>query len=561
MTMEINELAFDTKETFEVDFELNDQKLRGKLILNPDELIRLEIVNDKSLYHRKQKIDYIQCIFQNSKMSLYECDISGSYIYPQYIIFGDTLNNKFDGFKVCIGGLSCYFKDQFSSPYDNGEFNYKFNKGSFNISLPMKDRDIEISDDWSLRIRSKNGISSDITISERHIFIYEFNKPQPLKQIRADAEKLKLMFSLLTMIGLNIDYMWVTTKDNELYPIVFSIQRNNKKLDFDRGNSLINWDYFNNTVWHQLFSNVYSNERFSNLWPALIGMYLYTGYWEYNFLGTVSLFDAYVSDRYKSLDKKRAISKKLKKTIKTTLGSLASDFDIQDKKEFEEIKNNLSFFISGENLTLIDKYNFLMNEINEDIRNSFGMGIENFSILKKLRDKIAHGNRQGLKDIVDFTFLIILKNRLLVFLTYLALKDMGMCDKRYAESAVSCYNNLLIASKPQKKWLDKYLNSYDFYHISSYDYETLGDRYFGGIVLSGDSDGEFLSYNRALANIIKCIENNRNIKSENRLVEFSKKILSLGYKNYSLNQPYKIYVQCGEEFKEIYAPIILYFHD
>lgn len=108
--------------------------------------------------------------------------------------------------------------------------------------------------------------------------------------------------------------------------------------------------------------------------------------------------------------------------------------------------------------------------------------------------------------------------------------------------------------------LEKYLDLYEFYDINSYDYQALGNGFHTGTVLTGDANDDVLSYSRTLSQVLKYIENDRSIKFEDKLIRFNEKVLTYGYRNFSLTKPYKIYARDDEEFKEIHSPVIINFY-
>ncbi|MBE4916862.1 hypothetical protein INF70_21935, partial [Enterobacter cloacae complex sp. P4RS] len=143
-------------------------------------------------------------------------------------------------------------------------------------------------------------------------------------------------------------------------------------------------------------------------------MLSYNSYWEYDFLGFISIFDFYLSLKFKF-----------------------------NKRHLNSFKN---------------RYIAQMNDVSYNINKFISLPLAQFERLLTIRNGVAHSDPDKLDVLDDISVLMILKKRLIILLNYLALKDLGINDNTYADSALRSFNPILINSAPSKKWLHKIID-------------------------------------------------------------------------------------------------------
>lgn len=423
-----NDLFFYTTEIVDVHFEFNNKKLSGKIFFTQDSSAYLEIMtNDINISFQNECPDSLSCYSDEHKFILIKCKKFGRQIHPRLFIldFPDEVDT-FEKFEININELNVILHDgYFTNKFTNDKFISQMNKSNFKADILHSDKIERISDSWEY----SHAISHDTDIitqfSQRHIISVDTKKPLPLENIIQESMHIRLIFSLLTLIKVNINYLWVI-HNGKKYPAYYPVSPKNSEIKVEWTRSLIRLKDINEEQWVTILNNSYKKEFSNKLWIRFDGMLSYNSYWEYEFLAYMSILDFYLSSKF-----------------------------------------------GKSNGTFKQKYLRKNTELSEYIINYIALPEDKFKQLLAIRNGVAHCNPDELEITDNISILMILKRRLIVLLDYLALKDLGLSDEIYAESAYISHNSILMNACTNKKWLKKITGNVLEIIIDKTDYEHL----------------------------------------------------------------------------------------
>lgn len=216
--------------------------------------------------------------------------------------------------------------------------------------------------------------------------------------------------------------------------------------------------------WQPIFEQFYASPYRKTTWVRLAGMQRYEGFWEFKILGYVSLLDDYVSTSAKSANCKstKAESKKvtkLKEQIKRLSKPLTED-------QTEELRSLIdSIFVTSRELTFLEKYELARSKTNEDILKVINLTDDDFCLIKRIRDKVAHGNTPSLQE-TSYQELHLIVEKIALLMTYWAHTDLGFSPSVFAMFLKHTHNQLQFNSSLNKAHLDRITNSAEFIHVS-----------------------------------------------------------------------------------------------
>jgi hypothetical protein len=144
-----------------------------------------------------------------------------------------------------------------------------------------------------------------------------------------------------------------------------------------------------------------------------------------------------------------------------------------------------------------------MNDVSHNINKFISLPLAQFERLLTIRNGVAHSDPDKLDVLDDISVLMILKKRLIILLNYLALKDLGISDNTYADSALRSFNPILINSAPSKKWLHKITGDTQTIILSEENFEQLKkySKNPNNLIIISKKTGEFI-YDERLTNIL-----------------------------------------------------------
>ena len=423
-----NDLFFYTNEIVDVHFKLDGKELFGKIIFTNDSSAYLEIItNDINISFSNECPESLFCRSDEHTFKLVKCKKFGRQIHPRLIVL-DLPNDvdTFENFEMNINELNVILHDgYFTNTFTDDKFISPMNKRNFNVDILNSDTIEKISDSWEYRhdISHNNDIITQFT--QRHILSVGTKKPLPLENIVSESMHIRLIFSLLTLMKVNINYLWIIHK-NRRYSAYYPVMPKNSDLKIEWTKSLIRLKDINEEQWTVVFNNSYKKEFSYKLWIRFDGMFSYNSYWEYEFLAYMSILDFYLSSKF-----------------------------------------------GKSNGTFKQKYLKKTSELPQNITNYIALPEEKFTQLLAIRNGAAHCNPDDLEITDDISILMILKRRLIVLLNYLALKDLGISDEMYAESAYISHNPVVMNACTNKKWLKKITGDTLEIVVNTNDYNQL----------------------------------------------------------------------------------------
>ena len=97
---------------------------------------------------------------------------------------------------------------------------------------------------------------------------------------------------------------------------------------------------------------------------------------------------------------------------------------------------------------------------------------ENIKILKGLRDDVAHANE--IKNATsDYTYIFLLKDKLILLIYYLIYKDLGIDDKDVINNFYKSFHELIRNPELNRKFLDLAAGEIPFFNVDQETYENV----------------------------------------------------------------------------------------
>lgn len=223
--------------------------------------------------------------------------------------------------------------------------------------------------------------------------------------------------------------------------------------------------------WESIVNGYFNSDYREVSWARLAGMQRYEGFWEYRALGYVSLLDKYVSQRH---EEKKSQSVTLRNDVKEKLKEAISLHSAQlEKSIVDELLSELvkAFEIKS----FAKKYQHAIAESSQDMVKIINISEEDFRQIKKVRDKIAHGDAIDLSEFV-FERTQIIVNKIILLMTYWAFMDFGLENEDFLRCLVTTHHDLLHRAKPDTVHIARMLRPEDFFTLSNTDFEKLSSK-------------------------------------------------------------------------------------
>ncbi|MGY2441575.1 ApeA N-terminal domain 1-containing protein [Pseudomonas sp. SDO52101_S400] len=460
---------FDFSKKFEYDVEVYDDTRpplgEGRLSFGESGLICIHF-NFDSFYKASQKTHSV--LKAKSKagqiFTLFNCTFESSSLYADFIVIGE-IRSEITYFHVKYGDVSDWFLRGQHITGQIGE-SLNWNNPAPHLSVNIKTPD----ENFSLKTEtfgSLTKLGEDHVIHEHIRFIFErLGDNFSIDEVKEKSFEVSTLLSVLLANPVSIANAWVGCDGNYPMPIYFSAF---KKVD--RGDSSdVFWlrcftqRHSLNDKWQLVFDRYYSSPFRKSSWVRLAGMQRYEGFWEFKILGYVSLMDEYVSTHAAQANQK-TINVENKKAAQF-INRLKKLKHPLDDAQFNDVKTLAeSIFLASRELNFREKYDFALSLTNKDILKVINLTDDDFSSIKRIRDKIAHGNAPDLAD-TSYQEIHFIIEKIALLMTYWAHADLGFSHSEFASALMLTHNHLHFNPKLDSIFLKRITNSATFINVS-----------------------------------------------------------------------------------------------
>ncbi|WP_320534409.1 HEPN domain-containing protein [Robbsia andropogonis] len=201
-------------------------------------------------------------------------------------------------------------------------------------------------------------------------------------------------------------------------------------------------------------------------------MQRYEGFWEYNALGYVSLLDSYVSHNPPKKAVRPPRPDKMRE-LHDVLDRFAPPLDQKVLTDvLDAVRNTFSY---AQEAKFPEKYTAAIASTDADIVKIINLSDENFRLVKKMRDKVAHADALEL-DVGELQQIHIVVSKIELLLTYWAYLDFGLSKDDFLKGIRSPFTRLRRHAQINEMHLARVTGSAEFFSVGAASFEDLSSR-------------------------------------------------------------------------------------
>lgn len=436
----------------------------GQLTFGPGRGTTLQFRMSTLKLTERQTLDEVHAVTEDGQhFTLFDCQFEQLFLSCQYIVSTETAD-AFVLAEIEVLDISPWF---FAFQRMQGNPGAKIEW----VNTPSEIRASLALDDKSLTVKAYPHISIDRTddghlIKDSVLFSIESASALSISMMRRYATDLLALLSVLLGAPASILRIGVKSSKGKSACAFFPYYEPDTGSDTRRKES---HDYFIKKHifegnWQAIVQNFFHSELRDPLWLRLSGMKRYNDFWEYNVLGYVTLWEAYVSSKTQNLGRKtiaiptKAVRRFHEKLDKSTLA--LTNEQVQGLKGLAD-----SVFQTREH-TLQEKTDIVISQTDPDIVKIINLSSDAFVRLRKIRDEIAHG------DIItippdEYPLLSIRIEKLTLLLTYFAFIELGLKKDDFLACLRSTWNRMVRGANLNQAHLDKVMGTAEFITVTS----------------------------------------------------------------------------------------------
>ena len=388
------------------------------------------------IVERKQ-IDLIKAITEDGKtFSLCTSRIESNALYPDYVIEGDVTASEFDTIKVQYSDVSEWFLHYQNISGTVGEaLTWTYTPQAIHTVIKTKEDHFELRSEC---ITSRQSLGENLILHEHVEFVFSAKGRRfSAADIRTKTHEFSCLLSILLAYPATIAKVMVTQGEMDLaYRVHFpSYERPAREMDdnFFWTRYLIQQPALEGR-WQSILE-AYSLSKFRKIcWTRLAGMQRYEGFLEFKTLGYVSLLDSYLSIRF-SAKKLLAPKPPSKKKLANFRAQLGEELPSLTEEVREQIIILASRSFATPNADFAKRFELAIQETDADIAKIINLSKSDFIFIKRVRDKVAHGDAPNLQS-DNLTPVIQIEGKITLLLTYWAFLDVGLTTQDF----IKCLN-------------------------------------------------------------------------------------------------------------------------
>lgn len=427
------------------------------------------LISDNALELRTDdaKFDLVKAVTnEGSTFCLCDCKANGIVLYADYVIDGDLKEAVVDSISVRYSDVSEWFLHWRTVDGSVGKtLNWTRIPKDINVSV---ETDNEHFDLRSAYCSSHSQLGEDLVLHEHVEFIFSAKASKfSLADVKAKTQELSCLLSILLAYPATIISVVVSQGSGRSYRIYFPTFERPERAKGDSSfwvRCFIQQPALDGR-WQSIFDHYYQSKYRKVCWVRLSGMQRYDGFWEYKALGYVSLLDSYLNIRFDKASPSKSPSpdskkiRKFRRDLTNELPTLLSD----EQDKIVVIANNT---FGSTNFYFEEKYRLAIEETDTDITKIINLSEHEFSLIKKVRNRIAHGNDHGLKQ-EEFPIVIRTQAKIILLLTYWAFLDFGFTTQEFIACLEKTHSNLKVAAMIDSVYMQRVTRTAEFFSVTA----------------------------------------------------------------------------------------------
>jgi len=458
-----------------IKLECFDSEIHGTLKLLDSNMPKLEFdslsgVGFGTVVLSDNEKECLNCKSEIHSYKLYNNESLADDIWPRYIIQGEDIDYA-QGVEVILSGLSEWIDQKTCFNITETEIKKDRPEKVFDELIQYEGKEYRISSNYNCSINKR--VDRDFIVSETTtVSLINTQENISLEEAEALSYKVNTLFSLLLVAPISVECAWLVDNNGKnRAPFYFStIGQSNPPYRNTRECLMHPARVSNDIGWGTIFTNYFSDEKtdtFKNMWSRITTLLSYSGTWDFQILGYVSILDSYCSKH--ATKKGMKLNKKDYKCLKSDLNLVVDNYLEDLGGDYKEVLNSFKEGIEGvrnTNLpTFREKYDFMLGGINQEVRNIVHLSTEEFLEIKSIRDSAAHGLPIITKEEKNISYEFSLKDRLLVLLTYLVYKDFGISPSEFAKSLKNTLSRFVRNSGINTTERDRLVGTVPFWEV------------------------------------------------------------------------------------------------
>lgn len=461
-----------------VEIYIAEEKIgTGELILRKNCLPRVDVSGYPT--NERSNIKSIQLsLHDQPTFTLLDCEFYGDIVHPKAVIKSKNHDGKFKKITIIMDGFSIWMNNGKASKITDAKVTHyrPTNKFSVTVNDPDLGELLIHCDNWTEFFSCE--LNSIKTTQHISISIEAKSQYFTCDNVIDISNKIRNILSVLVGYKLTINYCFDSSRKPQCSVYFPSIQEDSPQFEHPRQCLAKANRITRKNMWGPILKNAIEEkcDNFNNLWARLPGLKGFSKNWEYELLACVTLIERYskIFSKPFSLALPKTELRKLQKQLKLSVD--AFDFKKNTKgidgrdKIISNIKSQIGTMEGSSLYSFEQCFKFAYSSTAKKFGKILNFTDDEFDHIKRIRNKIAHGDTPETKAGYDITYEVTIQAKITLILYYWAFRDFGFSEMDCIGILSNWQHPTVRAANIDRQILDRTLNKHKFFPLSEQDY-------------------------------------------------------------------------------------------
>ncbi|HDR9128362.1 TPA: hypothetical protein QDB31_005457 [Burkholderia vietnamiensis] len=403
--------------------------------------------------------------------SLFNCQLTEFSLHADYVIVGDV-EERFKAIEIRFSEVSEWFyRWQRVKGRPGRAIRWVNRADHWNVTVDSGEETFRLYTESMASIKE----AGEDCICHEHVEfgLESLGTPFSADDVHRKALDIAALLAILIAYPISVVSAHVVCENGRSYGIYFpSFQRVEREHD-DRGfwlRCFISKEMLDDKI-QVVAERFFASEFRKVTWARLAGMQRYDSFWEYKALGYVSLLDGYVTERARGRQQPPAtLPEKRARNFVEALKRVREPLTESQQEQLLTIANDV--FSNKREFSFSENLDFMLESVDANVRKIINLSNADFSQIKFIRNKVAHGADLELAS-RDFTRIHIVIAKIRLLLTYWAFLDFGLTGADFIQCFTQNHSPLHMEADVDRIHLDRVTNAATFFTVSRAQFERL----------------------------------------------------------------------------------------
>lgn len=420
-----------------------------------------------------------QCDFGGEILTLLGCKNDDRTILPDLIVSGRKRTSTFKSVSILLAGVSDWMDNAGGFRIAEDEISRSRLREHIRAEIVReKARDFRFESEEWVSIEQRGG-GERVVRQSTVLTLTAVKGVLSTEEVVELAHKTRMLFSIILGFPIDIESIWDRPRNGARSEVYFvNTTKADDPFEYRQYCFTQSSELFRENAWPRLLQSFYgeSSSRILDIWSRMPGLLEGHGNWEQQILAHVSLVDRY-SDQLSQRHDVKFTTSEWKATRRRIKLAFRSSIEVDNESQLlsapadpllvDSISSQIDELANTRLRTFRRRFEIAIRQTPRSVQKIVALSTNDFTHIKKIRDKVAHGDIPETRDGRNVTDEFRITGKLYVLLLYWCFRGLGFSDDAFTGFLTNSLSPIVQRASLDNLSLDRETQRYPFLQISS----------------------------------------------------------------------------------------------